>query len=216
MANYATTTQNLSLPATGALVVTLVDEASAPLAGKVSIVGFDPSPEPRNTQSIFGLINVNNALFTDFDADSAPFGVSKVEFFDQNGTIGPLPLEPGSYRVVVSHGPEYSIATQDVTVTAGATTSVNAQIARVVDSTGFVGSDFHVHSIESPDSRVARRDRVVTLLAEGARLLHAVRPRHPHQLPARHQRARRRQPARERPSAARSRASTTATSTPGR
>lgn len=167
VASYATTTQNMSLPATGALAVTLVDEANAPLAGKVSVVGFDPSPQPRNTQSIFGLINVNNGLFTDFDPDNVTFGLSKVDFFDQNGTIGPLPLEPGSYRIVVSHGPEYSIATQDVTVTAGATTSVNAQIARVVDSTGFVGSDFHVHSIESPDSRVARRDRVVTLLAEG-------------------------------------------------
>jgi hypothetical protein len=167
IAAYATTTQDVALPATGTLVVNLVDELGAPLAGKASVVGFDPSPGPRNTQSVFGLINLNTGIFGDFGPDELPFGLAQTLFFDQHGTSGPVSLEPGSYRVVVSHGPEYSIAAQDVTLTPGATTTVNAQVARVVDSTGFVASDFHVHSIESPDSNVSRRDRVVTMLAEG-------------------------------------------------
>ncbi len=164
---YQTATQDMALPATATLVVNLVDELGNPLAGKASIVGFDPSPDPRNSQNIFGLINVNLGVFNDFGPEELPFGLARAFFFDQNGTSGPVALEPGGYRVAVSHGPEFSIATQDVTLTAGATTTVNAQIARVVDSSGFVASDFHIHSIESPDSKVSRHDRVLTLLAEG-------------------------------------------------
>lgn len=163
----ATTVRNLALPATATLVVNLVDEASAPIPGKASVVGFDPSRDPRNTQTIFGLINVNTGWFNDFGPEAQPFGVTRTVFFDQSGTSGPVVLEPGSYRVVVSRGPEYSISVHDVTLTAGSTTTVNAQIGRVVDSTGFIGGDFHVHSIESPDSKVSRRDRVITMLAEG-------------------------------------------------
>jgi hypothetical protein len=80
---------------------------------------------------------------------------------------GTLPIEPGNYRVVLSHGPEYSSASSDVAVVAGATTPVAGQITRVLDTTGFVGSDFHVHSIDSADAQVSRVDRVVSLLAEG-------------------------------------------------
>ena len=52
-------------------------------------------------------------------------------------------------------------------ITAGMTTNVNAQIAKVIDTTGFVSADFHVHSIDSPDSETTREERVVSMLAEG-------------------------------------------------
>jgi hypothetical protein len=44
---------------------------------------------------------------------------------------------------------------------------VNATVERVLDSTGLVSADFHVHSIASPDSEVRNVDRVGTMLAEG-------------------------------------------------
>ncbi len=123
---------------------------------------------PRNTQSVFfGIINNSTALFSDLGSDGMPFGLATSIFIDPSGDSGAVPLEPGSYQVVVSRGLEYSDSRQTVVVSAGSTTLVNAQIARVTDSSGFIGSDFHIHSIESPDSQIARRDRVVTLLAEG-------------------------------------------------
>jgi hypothetical protein len=69
--------------------------------------------------------------------------------------------------VVVSHGPEYSISKQDITVSAGALTTVNAQIARVIDTSGFISSDLHAHAIASPDSEVTNEARVISMLAEG-------------------------------------------------
>ncbi len=167
VAPFVTHVQDFALPATGALHVLVTDQDDAPIAAKVSVVGFDPSSDPTVTQSILGLINNKTGVFGDLGKDGVPFGVTQAVFVDHGGDSGVVPLEPGSYRVIVSHGPEYSVATSDVVVTAGATTTVNAQVARVIDSTGFISGDFHVHSIDSPDAATPRTDRVVSMLAEG-------------------------------------------------
>ncbi len=175
IALYTTTTQNIALPATGALRVLLTDETGNPISGKVSVVGFDPSPDPANIMSVLGgLITTRTGVFgeriggsPDFPIDGLPFGIAKVLFLDETGDSGTVVLEPGNYQVVVSHGPEYSIATQDITVTAGSPTTVSAQIAHVLNSAGLVASDFHVHCIESPDSKVSMIQRVQTMRAEG-------------------------------------------------
>lgn len=158
---------DIALPATGMLHVTAIDESSEPLAAKVSVVGLDPSPDPRNTQNIFGLISNTTGVFNDVQQDGVPYGLTQVHFADTSGSIGPVSLEPGNYRVVVSHGTEYSTYAEDVVVTAGATTVVNGQVAPVVDSSGFISGDFHVHSIDSPDSNISRVNRVISMLAEG-------------------------------------------------
>jgi len=106
-------------------------------------------------------------VFNDLGRDGVPFGLSQVHFVDVSGTTPVVPIEPGSYRVVFSHGPEYSSTFSDIAVTAGATATASGQLARVVDTAGFVGSDFHVHSIDSADSSISREERVVTMLAEG-------------------------------------------------
>jgi hypothetical protein len=167
IAANAFTTQDMALPATGLLQVTVDDESSNPLAAKVSVVGVDPSPDPMNTQDVLGLITNTTGIFNDRGQDGLTYGLAQVSFAGLDGSIGPVPLEPGSYRVVVSHGPEYSAYNQDITVSAGSTSTVNAQVTRVVDSTGFISGDFHVHAIDSPDCKISRAERVVSMLAEG-------------------------------------------------
>jgi hypothetical protein len=164
---FQTTTQDIALPTTGTLEVTVEDELGGPLPAKVSVVGKDASPDPKNFQNVIGIGNQTTGVFNDPSITEIPFGTAQVFFIDPTGASGPVLLEPGDYRVVVSRGPEYSIDGEDITIVAGATTTVDAQIARVVDSSGFVASDFHVHSIDSPDSPTSRRDRTVTMLAEG-------------------------------------------------
>ncbi|MDG2304209.1 MAG: hypothetical protein P8R42_06050 [Candidatus Binatia bacterium] len=166
---YATVSQNVAIPAGGTLDVTITDETSSPIAARVTVVGFDSSKDPLNTQNILGQVNNVTGIFRDPGQDTTyPHGVAVVHFVDQTGLSGPLTVEPGDYRVYVSHGTEYSIGSADVTITGGATTSVALQIANVIDTTGFVSGDFHVHSIDSPDSKVPREDRIVSMLAEGA------------------------------------------------
>jgi len=162
-----TTVQDFTIPETGRVRVTIVDENGSPIAGKVSFVGFDPYPDPGNSQDIMGLVHNRTGIFGDITKDAPPYGLAKVVFVDETGDSGEFFIEPADYQVVVSHGPEYSIFTEDITVTAGALTTVDAQIARVIDTSGFVSSDFHSHTINSPDSVTTYEERVISMLAEG-------------------------------------------------
>jgi hypothetical protein len=163
---FGLATQDIALPATGALQVTVVDEDGDPSPAKVSVVGFDPSPPYVVTQNLFGLINNRTGMFGDLE-DPYPFGMTKVAWAGVDGDTGVLPIEPGNYQVYVSRGTEFSLDSVPVTVTAGATTPVSAQVERVIDSTGFVSADFHVHSIDSPDAAVTNVQRVSAMLGEG-------------------------------------------------
>jgi hypothetical protein len=157
----------ITVPDTGALQVNVADGSSNALPAKASVVGFDPSPPVPNTQSLLGLINNSTNVFRDRDEDGLPFGIAQVLFIDPSGASDTIPLEPGSYEVTVSRGLEYSIDSDPITVTALNTETVNAEIAPVLDTTGYISGDFHVHSIESADSEVTQIERIVSMLAEG-------------------------------------------------
>jgi hypothetical protein len=167
VAAFGSVTVDVALPPTGAIQVAVDDETNAPIPAKVSVVGFDPSPDPFNFQNIAGLISNTTAVFGDRTRDGNAYGIAKTIFIGPSGDSGVLPIEPGDYQVVASRGPEYSIDAQNHTITAGATESVTAKVERVIDSSGFVASDFHVHSIDSPDSRVPNQLRVLSMLDEG-------------------------------------------------
>jgi hypothetical protein len=157
----AETVQDIALPGTARLRVTVVDGSGDPTPAKVTVVGFDPAPEPP--------ANAGTSLFrSDIDQQGqALFGIAAVRFVDQSGNSGAFPLVPADYEVVVSRGPEYSIHRERVSLTSGATTSVNATLVKVLDTSGFVASDYHVHLINSFDCSVTRDDRIRTMAAEG-------------------------------------------------
>jgi len=166
VAAFGSTTQDIALPATGALQVTVDDENGYDVPARVTVVGFDPSADPRNTQNILGVVNNNTGIFRDRSREGLPHGIAKVLYLGVDGASGVVPIEPASYQVVVSRGPEYSIDKTNIGVVAGSTAGVMAVVERVIDSTGFVASDFHVHSVDSPDSRVPNADRVLTMIDE--------------------------------------------------
>jgi hypothetical protein len=161
------TVQDFTLPAAGAIRVLVTDEANQPVPAKVQLVGFDPSPDPRSTQSILGLINSTMGIFAEEFEDGVPHGIANATFAGVSGDTGVYETEPGSYQLVVSRGMRYSAFTQNVTINAGATTTVNAQIANVVPTPGYITADFHVHGILSPDAEVTFEERITTQLAEG-------------------------------------------------
>lgn len=83
---------------------------------------------------------------------------------------GAVLLPPGRYRAFVTRGPEYTLPVHDVVVLAGKTTRVTASLERVVDTSGYLAGDFHVHAQPSYDSDVPLVDRVLALAAEGIEL----------------------------------------------
>ncbi len=160
---------DVDLPATGGLRVLITDQNGSPIAGKVSVVGFEASPDPKNLDSIAGFIDAIGRYFgfEPSEKDTDVFGIAKAFFADHSGDTGTVNIEPGQYHVVVSHGPEYDVFDQAVTISPGATTTINATVNQVVDTSGFVSIDTHVHMINSPDSAVTREERIVSMLAEG-------------------------------------------------
>jgi hypothetical protein len=165
-----TTTADFDLPASGRLRVQVSDAAGRGMPARVTVVGFDPSPEPTTPgPSLPGFGGDTSGLFNDVN-DSLRFGIAAVGYADASG-FTEFDLEPGvdRYHVYVSRGTEFSAfrTASPITVTAGNTSVVNAQLARVVDTTGFVSSDFHVHGIRSADSRVSDTHRVESYSAEG-------------------------------------------------
>lgn len=79
-----------------------------------------------------------------------------------------VPLAFGRYRLTASRGPEYDLATNDVSVPRSEPVSFG--LHRVVDTTGYMAADFHQHTMLSADAPVATRDRVISNAAEGVEL----------------------------------------------
>lgn len=156
------------LPATGRVRFLTEEKVGAnrqPVPARVSILGFDPSPEPLiRASTLVG--TTTTGTFYDITKDAVPFGFVWLDYTGADGTAE-FDVEPGSYQAFVSRGTEYSVHDEPITVQAGETTEVRAVLARVLDTTGFVSSDFHVHTIHSADSRVSLTDRALQFAGEG-------------------------------------------------
>lgn len=161
-------TVDVDVAAAGRLAVSVTDGHGDPLPAKVTLVGFDPAPDPLN-RTTFAIIAINGFVFSsDVDNKGADlYGLTEVYFADRTGTIGEVAVPPGAYQVVVTRGPEYSVYRENVTIGSDQTTTVAATLVHVVDPVGFVGTDHHVHLINSLDSAVTRDQRIRTMAAEG-------------------------------------------------
>ncbi len=145
----------LQLPESGRLQVTVQDTVGEPMPARLTVYGIDPSPHSFR-------------LASDGFDPLAPGVVRQVDSvtgaFDQN-------LEPGDYRAVVTRGPEYSMVLESITIEAGESTTLDATLFRVVDTSHYLSGDFHVHAQSSSDSTVRDEARVGNMVAEGVEIL---------------------------------------------
>jgi hypothetical protein len=163
----STSLPTLALPPTGRLRVAIRDALGRPLPGRATVVGFDPSPQPTTpgTTLFPGFSSGDLGLFFD-PSDTLPFGVVAFGYANADGLVA-FDVEPGSYQLFVSRGTEYSLFETAIQIQPDEMVSVDAQIARVIETPGFVSSDFHVHGVASHDARVNDRDRVLQFAGEG-------------------------------------------------
>ncbi len=141
------TTGSIDLPAHGSIHVTATENAQ-PVPARVQVIGTDVPRMPGN----YG---------------ETPIAGSRIHVeFPVNGDVT-LPVAPGTYEVVVSRGYEYEIERQMVTVTANQTTTVDAQLVRVVDTAGVQCADFHIHTWRSNDSGDDSVRKVQQAVADG-------------------------------------------------
>ncbi len=78
-----------------------------------------------------------------------------------------VPVPPGEYTLVITRGYHHRPWSGEVQVAPHKTTAVTATLPRVVDTSGWMSFDGHVHSHPSPDSTVPLVERYRTAAAEG-------------------------------------------------
>lgn len=140
----------LALPPGGTLRVTALDDATGqPLPVRVTVRGVAPQGDPNLGPAHQG-------------AGAGPVVVATTgnAFFN---------VPPGRYKVTVSHGPEWTLSQQEVTVTATQRAELHARLTRAISLRDWIPCDLHVHAAPSFDSSVTIEDRVASLVAEGIR-----------------------------------------------
>jgi hypothetical protein len=75
-------------------------------------------------------------------------------------------LPEGTYDIVVSHGPEWSLFTRRIEIAGGERTSLTALLRREVYADDLTACDLHVHTDHSPDGTLGPDQRAVSLAAE--------------------------------------------------
>ena len=130
----------------GSIVAKITDAAGQPIPCKVM------------------LDVAEGAALLNFGPEGAETGVKNLRY-TANGEFQQQ-LAPGKYKATVSHGPEYDAAYVDLVVESGKTAKLEAKLPRVVDTSGWVSSDFHSHSTPSGDNTSSQLGRVLNLVCE--------------------------------------------------
>ena len=136
----------IELPPCAYATASITNGEGQAIPAKVQFIGIGDTPSP------------------DFGPEAAVHGVKNLQY-TADGTFN-CKLLPGEYRWIASYGPEHDAAYGRFTVKAGQTAPIEASLARVVDTTGYLSSELHSHSSPSGDNTASQRGRVLNLLAE--------------------------------------------------
>lgn len=153
------------------VVVTVTEPGAGRVPAKVILVGNYPAEHAgEDTRGfLFDLSLGEHWRYSDLVPDDAgaPDTRRYIEAsgYAHDGTVT-LEARPGSYRVFVQRGPEYTRFEGEVTLVAGAQRSLTASLERVVDTEGYVSADFHLHSIYSLDSFADLESRMAAYAGE--------------------------------------------------
>jgi hypothetical protein len=108
-------------------------------------------------------------------AEGFPGGSAQLNvIYTSNGKIKQN-IKPDTYTATVSRGLEYSVRQFPVEVEPGKKVDIGGgspiSLKRVVDTTGWVSADFHIHSARSLDSSAPLEARVQSFAAEGVEVM---------------------------------------------
>jgi hypothetical protein len=135
------------VPKARTLTYRVTDTQNAPLPARIVVRGLPPTSDPS------------------FGPPQLASGAGMVAYTPDGR--GELELPPGRYRVLFTHGIEYSLAESKIDVTELSGATLRATLRHEVETPRWLPSDFHVHAAPSADSDVPLHDRVIALMAEG-------------------------------------------------
>lgn len=153
-------TVDLVLPATATIRVDVTDTGTGEaIPARVQIMPVGGAPD----------------VPADLGERSLSSGRSHIEF-SASGAVE-VEVDPGMHDVIVSRGYEFELFTERVTVAAaGDVAMVAADLDRVVDTTGVMCADYHIHTHRSPDSPDSPELKLLALISDGLEI--AIRSDH--------------------------------------
>jgi hypothetical protein len=134
------------LEAAPMVLAEISDETGGPIPCKVAFKGTSGTHDPN-----WGPPAAREAVVNLFYSATGRFTV---------------PINPGTYVAIVSHGPEYDVVRVPLRVDKAARVPLRATLHRALHTPGWVSADFHSHSSPSGDNTTDQRGRVLNLLAE--------------------------------------------------
>ncbi len=139
-------TLSVELPESGRVAARITDALGKPIPCKVQFLGRDGTKSPT------------------FGPDSGEIAVGNI-YYSHDGRFR-RDLDPGSYDVVISYGPEYDAVFQTIKIERGKDAPLEARLIRSVKTDGWISADFHSHSSPSGDNTSSQLGRVLNLLCE--------------------------------------------------
>src|SRR5262249_32081864 len=144
------------LPRPGWIQVHVADENGRPLPAKASAVGQYAAASTDARRRSGGGFDIQageglkhtDLLDASIHGQRAWIEEGVYTGADGNGTMA---VRPGDYTVYFSRGFEYDLVKVTVHVEEGNVASASAQLSRVVDTTGWMSYDGHVHHVDSID-----------------------------------------------------------------
>ena len=155
--------------------------------GRVAVTGEDPNPgrdlqiAPRMSAASAVSFAIRDEKGTSIPCKAQFIGIigtkspnlgpdnrahgCKDQYHSENGDFS-VQLDPGKYRIVVTHGIEFSHIAKDIDLQPGKTVEIKGVLKRLVKTPGWVSSDYHNHSTPSGDNTCGTDDRVINLAAE--------------------------------------------------
>jgi hypothetical protein len=139
-------TLTVEMPDAAAVVARITNEQGGPTPCKVQFIGKGVTKSP------------------DFGPDSGECAIKNV-YYSHDGRFR-RELEPGTYDVIVSYGPEHDAVFTSLEVAQGKEPILEAKLVRSVKTDGWISTDFHSHSTPSGDNTSSQLGRVLNLLCE--------------------------------------------------
>ncbi|MCB9537409.1 MAG: PHP domain-containing protein [Myxococcales bacterium] len=159
----------------------MIPAVGAPLRAEVRVAGRaapEPVPIDLATADVLDLtVPPAGALRFTVRDDAGAAIPARVQLFDDAGREAyrlyavpsprTRPVVPGAYTAVVSRGYEWSVVEQPIEVPPNGEGDLEVTLTRVLDTTGWLSTDGHMHAGPSADSTVLIAERLETAAAAG-------------------------------------------------
>jgi len=120
-------------------------------------------------------LSASGSLAYDLTDDAGAASPARVVLIREDSTrldlwlagSGSTPVPPGTYTFTATRGYEYAPVTGTVEIPGSGQGSMAAELVHLIDTTGFLSVDTHVHTSHSPDSRMGQDEQLLHAAAHG-------------------------------------------------